>query len=104
MTLQEISDCLKTITYKPKWEFSLSLYKNGQIGIGAIAILEDVDTLHPFPLECEKVRCLKELNLNTKKDVIDLVKILIKRIENHEFQEWFKINGKRIEEPIHPNG
>jgi len=101
-----IADCLKRIEYKDNWTFQIRCIKDtfgedeGMIEWQCKMIVKNahkpnemitVNSLHLLEVEFWKER--------SPTDLFEFCLHEIKKLENHEAEEWFKVDGRQLADP-----
>lgn len=115
MKLEEIKEILKSITYKPNHYFEVVLFpqvedeygerRNDACGIRLKATVDDSNVISNITLGPEEFFPHHPIYLRMidREYIIDLAFQLVRRHENHEVEEWFKVDGTHWVDP-HPGG
>jgi hypothetical protein len=103
MTIKEARDILKTVTYKPGTEITVD---SDVFGIGPARLTLRSNPVpdatgehkHLAPTYSQRFIYLSTAN---RKDFLEEVFNVVKQNEDHERDEWLKIDGKHFNDP-HP--
>lgn len=105
---ERVRALLERVTYKPGWRIKVSrptdrgLHNYWEpVTIQAQYPTVDVNTLETIMLNLHH-----QIDIHTAEEVsedilVDLISHIIKGFEMHEFDEWFKLDGKHVRDP-HP--
>lgn len=95
----EIFETVRSISYKPNWKIKAKVeYDAVFIGIEIIDVM-DRDTLKPIQIFSKFL--IPFHFLESSDDLIKFIRYKIRDVEEHEADEWFKVNGIRIKDGHH---
>lgn len=97
---------LKTITYKPESELAIyphSYFKDVMVLNVRLPVEYDSSNGHKFTEEengvLNLVICVPDHCMKHRDCFYGFVKAFVVKAEMHEFDEWFRINGKAVSNP-----
>lgn len=109
ITRNEVKDILSKISYKPGFSFKVNFFTDDMVcGIALTAKLPNScdPALTETSVIANQIWPYDDVvveHLVDQKYVIEHALDLIKRLEEHEIKEWFKVKGKHFNEPHPPD-
>jgi hypothetical protein len=110
MNLHQVRDVVGRLTYKPGWRFEVdpgmrfgSVY-NGEMVVAELRVSQrskDATLRTPGDSWTMMVEPLREFQCQDERTLLEAVYRLVKRLELHELDEWFKVDGLTLHNP-HP--
>jgi len=93
---------LTRFTYKPRWHFRVFPASHGLFSANALQITmhtQDVNWPHGLVPVVGTVAIPEALPVMTDDQVMEWLREQIRRVELHEVDEWFKVDGKAPFDP-----
>lgn len=103
MNLEEIKDCINKFSYKPGWSvFVLDTFQSHgyEIVIQSNPV-KDATGRSETPNSIMSKTIVEYNHFKTEKQIIRYIQRKIEALEKHEMKEWFKFEGKLLDDP-HP--
>lgn len=102
MRTDEIEATLRRVSYKPGWRFTVDdRMHDDEVTIVLQHDTPDVNDPENIITVTTLTRGLRETYSNEEILLRGVVPKLIRQMEYHEIDEWFKIDGKHVRDP-HP--
>ena len=95
-TLKLFEETLAKLTYKPGWTFDTYAGYLLQVNLKTINVHAPYEEV-----TVTATQNIPLLGVEDEQGVVKMVGKMIRELELHEVNEWFKFNGKVVEEP-HP--
>jgi hypothetical protein len=101
-----LSDLIDSIIYKPGWSFSLrnKIEEDGSGGLIFQVVSFTDDSMDPAEKIMVRHNFLVPSASYNQRTWIAWLRNRIADVENHELNEFFKIDGERVFAPHHSNG
>lgn len=103
MRIEEAEAIAKDLTYRDNFKIKIKIpFDTDGIELRIVMTRPDVLTGEPGPLVSRMIISDGMFERMKEKDFVKFVSNMIKRMENHEADEWFKYKGVHVNE-VHDN-
>lgn len=103
MTRAEVTELVSRLSYKQGWELEADFDETrGTAHLDIRVKLPDVRN-PAVPVEVGYMHLLGNLKHLSRQSLLDRVSFALREMEEHEFCEWFRLDGRPVRNP-HPEG
>lgn len=99
---ERVRKIVSRLSYKPNWTFAIQ--DTPDLGYGTVALMIASEVIEIESGRLDKLRgsvVLNPITEDTEEMIVLSIAHKIQSMEIHEFREWLKVDGKRVQEP-HP--